>query len=118
GTGQGTARADRPASFEVEQILVLIRPLHAFLVVLLPHIRPRAAEHVEDLVLEPGTWRQRGPDAVHRIQRLNAFDVGIRRPLAELAHLSEVADDTDRLDERLRAEEHTSELQSREKLVR
>src|SRR5690606_19556316 len=99
--------------FEVEQRLARVGALHALLVVLLPDLRPRAAEHVRHLVPELRARRQRRRDAVHREQRLNAFDVRVRGARVERRALAKIADDPHRLGQGLRVVAHAVVLEAR-----
>src|SRR3954466_8344466 len=69
------------------------RLLQALLVVLLPHLGPRAAVHVGHLVVDVLARRHRRRLAVERVDGRNAFDVDVRVALLEAARLDVVADD-------------------------
>src|SRR5690606_1920187 len=61
---------------EIEDVFI-DRPLHSLFVVLLPHLGPRPAEHVGDLVLEGGSRGQRRRLAVDGEDCLDALDVSV-----------------------------------------
>src|SRR6185503_16562762 len=68
---------------EVEDVLVRLGPLHAFLVVLLPDLRPRPVVPVGDAVLDDRARRNGLQAAVHVPERLLTFfplvaPIGIR----------------------------------------
>ena len=66
------------------------------------HGRP----HVGHLVLDHRVRRYRRGDSVDGVNRLDALDVGIGSAFAESAGFREIANDADRLDQRLRVVEH------------
>src|SRR6188508_1463408 len=98
---------------EVEDVLFL-RLLHALFGVLLPHLRPRAAEHVRYFVFDDLPRRDGGSLALHRVKAGNAVDVLHRVTGVEPSESRIVAHDADGIDERLRVVEHSLVVERRD----
>src|SRR5688500_8041356 len=90
---------------KTEPIRSLFRTLHAFLVVTLPDLRPRAAEDIRHCVIECLAGRHRRGMAFDRKALRNALHDRERLALVGFADLIEVLDDADRLDECFRVVE-------------
>src|SRR6187549_705018 len=86
---------------EVEDVLFL-RLLHALFGVLLPHLRPRAAEHVRYFVFDDLPRRDGGSLALHRVTGVEPSESRI------------VAHDADGIDQRLRVVEHRLVVERRD----
>src|SRR6185437_564958 len=93
-----------------------LRLLHAFLEIL-PLLRPGAAVHVGDLVLDHLAGVYPGRNPLDRIDRRNALDEGEGIAFLIAAQLHVVADDTDRLLERLGVVENRLVIESDELAV-
>src|SRR5690606_25447979 len=90
-----------PSSLIERNRLRLRRPFHSLLVILLPDLRPGAAVHVGHLVGDYGARDGRAGEALHRKDRLHAFDERIRVAHLEAADALERPRHSDGLHERL-----------------
>src|SRR4029079_3460952 len=75
-------------------------PLHAFLVVFLPDLRPGPSKHVRYFVRDNGTSNHTLREPIHWVYCLNALDKGIRFTLVETADSLECAGHSNRFNKR------------------